>query len=410
MTDIQKPQSEASELEAYFGLPQEVHWCTRCVINNQRPSTTVELKNTNTKKTVRFDENGSCEACNYHDEKYNVIDWEERERELVKLLDRHRSKDGAYDVIVPGSGGKDSIMVAHVLKHKYGMHPLTVTWPPTMYTDIGVRNFDAWLDSGFENITYHPNRDVHRRLTREAFINLGHPFQPFIFGQKQVAPKTALKYGIKLIMYGECGGENGSGVEATRIPTMYPEYYSAPRSETYNIQIAGRSYKELLEMGFTRTDLINYLPAPREDLDENKVEVHYWSFYKLWVPQDNFYYASEHTDFKPNPVRSEGTFSKYSSMDDKIDGLHWYMTFIKFGMGRCSYEASQEVRNQHTTRDEAVALMRKYDGEFPKLYFQDFLEYMQINEETFWTTVDRYRSPHLWRKDGNEWTLRHPVE
>ena len=43
--------------------------------------------------------------------------------------------------MVPGSGGKDSAFVSHILKYKYGMNPLTCTWQPIMYTDYGYKNF-----------------------------------------------------------------------------------------------------------------------------------------------------------------------------------------------------------------------------------------------------------------------------
>ncbi len=399
-----------AQLEAYYDLPREVKWCKECVVSNQRPSSTVEFKNKDKKETILFDENGVCEACNFHHEKYNVIDWEERERRLVELCDKHRSTDGSYDVIVPGSGGKDSVYASHLLKTKYAMHPLTVTWPPNMYTDIGRYNFEEWLASGFSNITVAPDQQVHRRLTREAFLNLGHPFQPFILGQKQVAPKIAQKYGVKLIMHGEASGENGSGADAARVPVMSTRFFTQPRGQEKVIRLAGNTWDQLLEKGFTETDLLPYLPIAREDVEEAEIEVHHLSFYKLWRPQDNFYYAVENCGFKPNPERTEGTFQKYASLDDKIDGIHFFLTFIKFGMGRCCYDASQEVRNHHITREEALALARRYDGEFPKRYFAEFLDYCDIDEETFWHRVDSLRSPHLWMEDGNEWTLRHPVE
>ena len=85
-------------------------------MSNQRPSSAVEFKNRNSKETITFDENGLCSACRYHDQKYNVIDWEEREKSLLALLDKHRSIDGSYNVVVPESGGKDSMYVSHVLK------------------------------------------------------------------------------------------------------------------------------------------------------------------------------------------------------------------------------------------------------------------------------------------------------
>ena len=116
--------------EACYGLPEEVIYCRQCVISNQRPNSCVEYKNTkkSRKATIHFDENGICDACNYSQNKKNRINWEDRELRLRELCDRHRKNDGSYDCIVPGSGGKDSFYASHILKSKYGMHPLTVTW------------------------------------------------------------------------------------------------------------------------------------------------------------------------------------------------------------------------------------------------------------------------------------------
>ena len=100
---------------------------------------------------------------------------------------------------MPGSGGKDSIMAAHLLKYKYNMHPLTVTWAPHIYTDWGFHNFEAWIHSGFDNYKLTPNGRVHRLLTRLAIENIFHPFQPFMMGQKTVAPRIAAAFNIPLI-------------------------------------------------------------------------------------------------------------------------------------------------------------------------------------------------------------------
>ncbi len=74
---------------------------------------------------------------------------------------------------IGGSGGKDGAMQSHLLKYKYGMHPLTVTWSPHLYTDIGWKNFQNWLHvGGFDNFLYTPNGKMHRLLTRNATLNL----------------------------------------------------------------------------------------------------------------------------------------------------------------------------------------------------------------------------------------------
>ena len=131
----------------YLNLPEKVIFCKHCVISNQRPSSTVEfLSDTKSKKdTILFDNYGVCDACKFNDIKNKNIDWDDREKKLIELLDKHRRNDGGYDVIVPGSGGKDSAFTSHILKYKYRMNPLTVTWAPHKYTDIGWKNFENWI-------------------------------------------------------------------------------------------------------------------------------------------------------------------------------------------------------------------------------------------------------------------------
>ena len=87
-----------------IGRNKTVSHCTRCVQTSQRPR-------------MLFDQDGVCSACLYWDKKAS-IPWKDREIELAEILDRHRSKDGAYDVIVTGSGAKDSGYVTHQLKTK----------------------------------------------------------------------------------------------------------------------------------------------------------------------------------------------------------------------------------------------------------------------------------------------------
>ena len=172
-------------LEVKYGLPADVRFCTRCVMSNQRPVSAVEFKHNidSKKRTMAIDADGVCDACRANEQK-DSIDWEKREQELLELLDKHRSKDGSYDCIVPGSGGKDSAFQAHILKYKYGMNPLTVTWTPILYTDYGYRNWQNWIDvGGFDNIAFRRNGRVMKLLTRLSIENLLHPFQTFILGQ-----------------------------------------------------------------------------------------------------------------------------------------------------------------------------------------------------------------------------------
>jgi N-acetyl sugar amidotransferase len=397
-----------TRLEARWGLPAEVKFCSRCVVSNQYPTSSVEFKHTKAHKhrAIAFDEKGVCDACRYSDHK-GAIDWKRRESELLKLLERHRRDDGHYDVIVPGSGGKDSVLAAHVLKYKYGMHPLTVTWPPFMYTDYGYRNFRNWIEiGGFDNISYNWNGRVMKLVTRLGIENLLHPFQTFILGQKNVAPRLAIKFGVPLIMYGENEAEYGNPIADNATSLRDKSFYTMRHLD--EVSLGGVPIKELQEKHkVPLADLMPYLPVDYRDLERSNIEVHYLGYYVKWTPQEAYYYAAENCGFKARPFRTQGSYSKYNSIDDKIDDLHYYTTYIKFGIGRATYEAAQEIRNKHLTREEGLALVKRFDGEFPDRYFKEIMEFVGMKPERFHELCDEFRSPHLWAKADGKWRLRH---
>jgi N-acetyl sugar amidotransferase len=397
--------------EAYYGLPSEVRFCQRCVMSNQRPASAVEFRHTidSKKTTLAFDDEGICDACQVAEHKER-IDWQQREEELLQLLDQHRSRDGSYDCIVPGSGGKDSAYQAHVLKYKYGMNPLTVTWPPILYTEYGYENWKNWLDvGGFDNISFTRNGRVMKLLTKLSIENLFHPFQTFILGQKNLGPKLAARLGIPLVFYGENEAEYGNPIADTATSLRDRSYHTFQNLN--DIFLGGISIEELKEKhDVSLSDLMCFLPAQAEELSRTDVQVHYLGYYLKWTPQEVYYYAVENTGFKARPFRTQGTYSKYNSIDDKIDDLHYYTTYIKFGIGRTTYDASQEIRNSHVTRDEGVALVKRFDGEFPDRYFEEVMEYIGITPEEFHRLADKFRSPHLWGLDSSKTPqLRHTV-
>lgn len=383
---------EHKDTQKRYNLPTEVKYCKRCTISNQRPR-------------IIFDENGVCSACNFSDFKNNKIDWDKREEELREMLKRFKRDDGGYEVIVPSSGGKDSAFVAHELKHRYGMNVLTVTWSPHLYTEAGWENFQNMMHiGGLDNVLATPNGLIHRKLTKLSFEVLGDPFQPFIYGQTNFPLQMAVRYGVPLIMYGE-NGEVEYGGDMTNAFKPTRDYKSDHKKHYFS----GLGPEDLVKYGISEKDLMPYMAPSNEELDKLGTEIHFYGYYKKWIPQENFYYAVENTGFKPLSVRNEGTYSKYASFDDKLDGFHYYLGFIKFGIGRCTSDTAHEIRDNHITREEGIELVKRFDGEFPEKHFKTFLEYCDISEEYFWEVVDSWRSPHLWEKVDGQWKLKHTV-
>lgn len=373
-----------------YNLPEEVKFCKLCTVSNQRPR-------------ITFDENGVCSACHFAEFKRNQIDWDARNAELLALCDKHRKDNGEYDVIVPCSGGKDGSFVAHKLKYEYGMTPLAVTWAPLLPTTIGRQNLDAFIASGFDHVLGTPNPITTRRLTQLSFEHMGDPFQPFIYGQANYPMHMAVKHNVQLIMYGEngeveYGGDMKNAFSPTRVIQDHDAHY-----------FSGLPPESWQKFGLTLSDLAPFTAPKFKDIQANKTEIHFMGYYTFWDPQENYYYCREHTGFVSNPERSEGTYSKYASLDDKLDGFHYYLGYIKFGIGRATSDTAHEIRDGKIDRDEGIALVERYDGEFPEKYMQTFLDYCDITREQFEDVVDSWRSDHLWEKTGNGWRLKNPI-
>ena len=393
-----------------YNLPKKVFFCKLCVNSNQRPCSYPEFHHDRERKNANYlniNNEGICDACNVALQK-NKINWKKREKELLKLLDKNRKSNGDYDCIVPGSGGKDSMLASYILKYEYDMNPLTVTWPPILYTDYGYKNFLNWIEiGGFDNISFKQNGNVMKLLTKLSIQNLLHPFQTFILGQKNIGPIIAEKFNISLIFYGENEAEYGNPKQDFNKSKRENKYFTVKNYK--NILLAGIPIKKLQSRyNLSLKDLKPFLPILNNKNNKN-LEVHYLGYYLKWIPQEAYYYAVEKCNFKPRPFRTQGTYSKYNSIDDKIDDLHYYTTFIKYGIGRTTSDASQEIRNKHITRDEAKRLVKKFDGEYPSIYLKEILEYIDLNPSEFDKLCDSFRSPHLWKKTSRGYKLRHTV-
>src|SRR5580765_252110 len=136
-----------------------VRACQRCLMLNTRPR-------------IQFDQEGVCNACRNSEEKLK-INWEDRLKEFLAMVEPFRSKNGSWDCVVPWSGGKDSSTVAYRLKNEYGLNPLLVTFSPMIPNEVGNQNRESMIQSGFDHLFFRPNQKVHRILAKRFFIERG---------------------------------------------------------------------------------------------------------------------------------------------------------------------------------------------------------------------------------------------
>jgi len=379
---------------------EKVIYCNNCTMSNQRPR-------------IQFNEKGFCSPCVFHEYKNKFIDWDKREKELAALCDKHRKDDGSWDVIVPSSGGKDSSYVSYTLKKKYGMKPLTVTWASAVPTNIGSDNLFNMCYAGQDNILFTPNGNIHRKLSQASLKELGDNFIPFTYGQINVPLQCAVRFNIPFVMYGENGDlEYGGSVQEYNRPTLKiatntieDKFSGLPRP----IAASGLPKENWLPEGVKIEDLQLYLPPLKKELDKIRVEEYFFSYFEYWKPEQHYEIAKQHCGFKPNSTRSEGTYTNFASLDDKTDGFHYYLMFIKQGIGRATSDSAHQVRQEIITRDEGVELVRKYDGEFPSQHLDLFLDYIEMNIDELNQVFDKFRREIIWKKENNDWKLKQQI-
>ena len=357
----------------------------------------------NTRPRIQFDDEQICNACR-HAETKPVIDWEARREEFIELVEKNRG-DGPYDCIVPWSGGKDSSSIAYKLKHEFGLRPLLTTFSPLIPNEVGVHNKDALINDGFENLTLRPNQKVSRHLAHRFFRERGNPKIHWDAGVAAFPMQVAVKHNIPLVVYAEhAPSEYGGRVlseEHMKLQLM---------AEVLENQI-GDDPNNWVDDVVEEEDLAPYELPELEEIDRTGVKAIYFSYFFRWSMLENYEYIKDKFDFRTDPRgRTDGTFTDFDSLDDKIDNLYYHMQFVKFGFGRALRDACRMIQNNQMTREEGLELVQKYDDEFPAQYHDDHLEYLGLDETAFTEIVDMHRNSEIWNFKGNTWSLRHPPE
>jgi N-acetyl sugar amidotransferase len=330
-------------------------------------------------------------------EEKKELDWKSREGELVELLDRHRRKDGYFDCLVPVSGGKDGSYVSFNLKHKYGMNPLCVTVTPALPLSLGDANLRAFIESGYNHISVNPSYTAMQLLNRHGFIEMGFPYYGWLIAIMTAPVQLAIELGIGLIFYGEDGEvEYGGSTETDKNPIYDVDYMK-------RIYLEGGHEKILEGSGVPESDLVWFRFPPDTLLNKSSLEITHWSYFENWDPYRNYLVAKEHCGLQEADDGNSGTFTNFAQNDQALYALHTYLMYLKFGFGRANQDASIEIRRGAMIRDQAVNLVRLYDGQYPEEFLPTYLDYYQMTAAQFDSALDRWANRDLFEKTDGRW-------
>ena len=370
--------------------PQNLRWCSNCLSMSTRPR-------------ITYDDRGLCNACVWM-EKKKTLDWASRELKLKKLLDEHRRIDGHFDCLVPVSGGKDGSYVAYNLKYKYGMNPLCLTVTPALPLPLGEENLRAFVESGYSHISVNPPQESMRTLNRVGFVEMGFPYYGWLIAIQTTPVRIANQLGISLIFYGEDGEvEYGGSTDTVEIPEYDVTYMK-------KIYLEGGYDKVLKSTGLPENDLYFFLFPGDELLTKSLVNITHWSYFENWDPYRNYLIAKEHCGLKEAEDSNAGTFTNFSQNDQALYALHTYLMYLKFGFGRANQDACIEVRRGAMNREQAVNLVRLYDGHYPEEFISLYLDYYQMTQAEFDKVLDRYANKELFEKIDGRWVAKFTIK
>ena len=368
-------------------MSRDLKTCKSCLMPNTRPR-------------IVFDDQGICNACNNAALK-PTIDWESRKSEFLKLVAEIKNHNARYDCVVPWSGGKDSSAIAYKLKFEFGLNPLLVTFSPLLVNAVGSHNREEMLKLGFDHVYFRPDQRVARLLARRFFIERGNPKVAWDAGVNVIPLQVACAYGIPYVFYAEHGESEYGGRVLSEESTRTRSY-----SEVLEHQI-GDDPRNWATDQIGEKDLGPYIYPDSDQISKLGLKAFYFSYFFPWNVNENYEMIKNVIDFRlAEGGRSEGTFTNFDSLDDKIDNLYYYMQYIKFGFGRASRDASRMIYRGLLSRDEAIKLASKYDDEPVKKYRHETLGYLGLNELEFEKAIDLHRNDEIWGKNDNEWILK----
>ena len=361
--------------------------CTNCIQPNTRPG-------------IYFNEEGVCGACLWGKEK-NKIDWDLRCKELqdIALWAKKNSK-GDYDCTIGVSGGKDSTKQAITARDKLDLNCLLVNCEPENITDIGRKNIENLKNLGFDVVTIRPNPNVMKRLIRYDFFEHLNPVKATEFALYSSTYIIAEKFKIPLIIQGE-----------TQVLTLGTRLISAGQVQDalnvdQNMRTLSQGWQEYQNVdGIKKRDLFLFR-YNKENLKELGIKGIWLQYYlKEWSYRGNAEFSKKYgltvrENFNPKDI---GTYVDFSALDSDLNHVNQMLKYIKFGFGFCMDHACYDIRDGHITRNEAMNLVKNYDGKCSEEYIKKFCNYVEITVDKFWDTANSVRGPMWSKNEDNEW-------
>jgi len=365
-----------------------IKYCRHCVYPETKPD-------------LSLGENGICDACRFVDVK-DTTNWDLRRKELAEIFEKFKNKDGSnYDCVIPVSGGKDSTFQTYVVKKEFGLNPLCVSYHLPEFTDLGRKNLENLKKLGVDCLEFTPNPEICKKMQKIALIEFGDAQWPEHFGIFTVPVQVAVHYNIPLIVW----GENSQAEYGGPLKDMENKHLDNKWCEKYGTRVGGQSSsfvgpEVMLKHGIDRKFLNPYIYPSDEEIKRVGVTGIFLGYFLRWNIKEQLKKVRD-LGFTLHDGPSEGTFTNYENLDNKIQGIHDYFKWLKFGYGRTTDNASVQIRLNWINREEAMKLVKEHEGKLPEKYLDEFLKQWDMSRDEFLQITEKFTNKELFKKDEN---------
>ena len=276
-------------------------YCINCLQPDTRPG-------------IKFDANGICPACRYH-QSLDAVSWSDRWQELGDLIEfgRKNSMSG-YDCIIGVSGGKDSLRQCKFVKDVLKLRPLTVclSYPPEQSTQRGVNNLINLTNSGFDCLNIQPSPGIWRKLMRKGFFEHANWCKSNELALFSSVPRMAIAYQIPLIWWGE-----NAAHQLGDLNILGKSGWDGNNLRKMNT-LANGDFSWMLDENITEKDILQYLYPSEVEIEQSEIQIAFLGyFWKLWSLRDNgAYSALNGLEIRPGKPWEIGDITGVTSLDE----------------------------------------------------------------------------------------------
>lgn len=348
-------------------------YCIHCVQPDTRPNSF-------------FDENNICPACKYNEKikKLPMSEWDRRFSILKKISEKYKSQKNHYDCIIGVSGGKDSTRQALFVRDKLKLKPLLVslTHPPQTVTEIGSENLSNLINMGFDVIVSGLSPVTWKKLMRYGFLKSLNYRKSTEFALFASVPNIAIKYGIKLIFWGE-----NPGLQMGDMNSVKKRGYDGNNLRFLNTLSGGNRW--IVASNIPKKKIFPYFYPSQELFKKKNIQIIYlgW-FWKDWSIFNNGVIGSaEGINLRKDKAINTGDVLGIQSLEEDWVHVNQMIKYYKYGFGRATDYANSMIREGRISRSDGIRIVKKYDGKCSAKYIDSFCEFIEVDKKIFWKKI-----------------------